>query len=90
MTDKKLIDAKELGEMLDLPLQSVWRLAREKRVPHYRVGQLIKFDPREVLETLRVEEPGGYPALAPGAQFHHVVNRHNSSEELKFHGIILI
>lgn len=56
MSDR-LVDAKELGELLDLPLQSVWKLARENRVPHYRIGQLLKFDTEEVLDALHVTGP---------------------------------
>ena len=59
MSDK-LIDAKELGEQIDLPLQSVWRLARLNLIPHYRVGQLLKFNLEEVLDALRVKGPGGH------------------------------
>jgi hypothetical protein len=55
----KLIDAKELGEEITMPLQSVWRLTREKIFPHYRIGHLIRYDLQEVLDALRVEGRSG-------------------------------
>lgn len=54
MSDK-LIDTKKLCEQIDMPLQSVWRLVRENKLPHYRVGKLIKFNLKEVLDALRVD-----------------------------------
>jgi hypothetical protein len=56
-----LISAERLAEVLDLPLQSVWRAARLGRIPGYRLGQLWRFDPVEVLAAMRSE--AGPPAV---------------------------
>lgn len=50
---EKLIDAKELSRLLDVPLTWVWAAAREDRIPCIRVGRYQRFNPEEVLEFLR-------------------------------------
>jgi excisionase family DNA binding protein len=48
-----LVSAEELSALLSIPLQSIWRAARLGRIPAYRLGQLYRFDPAEVLEAMR-------------------------------------
>ena len=52
----QLIDAATMGEILALPAASVRRLAREGTLASYKLGRLVRFDPHEVLETLRQQE----------------------------------
>lgn len=51
----KLIDANELSEITGLPVSTIWRGCRENKIPHFRFGKRLRFDPKEVLDTLRVE-----------------------------------
>ena len=53
---KKYVTPEKLADTLDLPISSVWRLAREGMVPFYRIGRLIRFDLDEVLESLAVTD----------------------------------
>jgi len=48
--NEKLINAEEMGELLSLPPASVRRLAREGKLPCYRLGRLLRFDPAQILE----------------------------------------
>jgi excisionase family DNA binding protein len=52
----ELLDAEELSKVLRLPLPSVWRLARENKIPVYRAGRLMRFDLARVLEAMEKED----------------------------------
>jgi excisionase family DNA binding protein len=45
--------APEVARLLDLPLQRVYRLARENEIPSYRFGTSVLFDPQSVADWLR-------------------------------------
>lgn len=52
-----LVDAKKLAEVLDLPLQSIWKLARQKQIPTIRIGpKLLRFNVDEVVAALAHDE----------------------------------
>ena len=54
MTMKKLISAEQLADLLGLDKQTVLRLAREDRLPCYRVSRkTVRFDVAEVLQLLK-------------------------------------
>jgi excisionase family DNA binding protein len=44
---------------LRLPLPSVWRLARDGKLPAFRAGRLLRFDLARVLAALEMEAPPG-------------------------------
>ena len=48
----RLVTPEELAEVLHLPVASVWRLAREGCLPHFRTGRLYRFDLAVVLAAL--------------------------------------
>jgi excisionase family DNA binding protein len=51
--DGHLLTPAELAEVLRLPVASVWRLAREGCLPHFRAGRrLYRFDLAAVLAAL--------------------------------------
>jgi excisionase family DNA binding protein len=52
---KSLITANQIAERLDIQTQTVYLWVRQKRIPFYRVGRLIKFDEQEVLAHFKVE-----------------------------------
>jgi len=51
----KLISANDLAERLGIQCQTVYLWVRQKRIPFFRVGRLVKFDEQEVLAHFRVE-----------------------------------
>jgi excisionase family DNA binding protein len=55
----ELLDAKELAKVFRLPLPSVWRLARDGKLPAFRAGRLLRFDLARVLAALEMEAPPG-------------------------------
>ena len=50
-----MVTANELAERLGIPRQTVDLWARQKRIPFYGLGRLIKFDEEEVLAYFKVE-----------------------------------
>jgi excisionase family DNA binding protein len=52
---KSLITANQIAERLGIQSQTVYLWVRQKRIPFYRVGRLIKFDQQEVLAHFKVE-----------------------------------
>ena len=50
-----MITANEIAERLGIQTQTVYLWVRQKRIPFYRVGRLIKFDEQEVLAHFKVE-----------------------------------
>jgi excisionase family DNA binding protein len=54
-----LIDVDTLAHHLGVTVHHVRRLVQERRIPHLKVGVLVRFDPREIvrwLEERRVPE----------------------------------
>ena len=43
-----LIDAREAGRLFGVKPSWLLQRAREQRMPHYRIGKYIRFDPAEV------------------------------------------
>ena len=59
----ELLTIDQLAERLGITVRHVRRLVAEKRVPYYKVGRLVRFDPAEIttwLGTRRV--PGSRTA----------------------------
>src|SRR5258707_11657436 len=53
MTRKTLISATEIADVLGIQCQTVYLWVRQKRIPFYRVGRLVKFDEDEVLAQFK-------------------------------------
>jgi excisionase family DNA binding protein len=49
----RLISASEIAERLGIQCQTVYLWVRQRRVPFYRVGRLVKFDEAEVLARFK-------------------------------------
>jgi excisionase family DNA binding protein len=58
MRGPTLIDAAEVAELLNEPVTTVYRLAREGLIPHVRVGRLVRFSPVMLGDWIR---SGGTP-----------------------------
>lgn len=47
---RSLVDAREVARLFGVPPSWVLQRARERRIPYYRVGKYVRFDPDEVRE----------------------------------------
>jgi excisionase family DNA binding protein len=64
---KSLITANEIAERLGIRHQTVYPWIRQKRIPFYRVGRLVKFDEDGVLAHFKAEaEKNEFPENAAG------------------------
>jgi excisionase family DNA binding protein len=50
---RALVSASEIAECLGIQHQTVYLWVRQKRIPFYRVGRLVKFDEAEVLARFK-------------------------------------
>lgn len=50
-----LISASEIADRLGIQCQTVYLWVRQRRIPFYRVGRLVKFDQVEVLARFKSE-----------------------------------
>ncbi len=48
-----LLTIDQLAQRLGITVRHVRRLVAERRVPYYKVGRLVRFDPDEIGEWLR-------------------------------------
>ena len=55
---RNLISANEIAAVLGIQCQTVYLWVRQKRIPFYRVGRLVKFDEDEVLARFKTEAEG--------------------------------
>lgn len=56
---KQMCDLKTISEYLDLSIPYIRKLVRAKLIPHYRFGNRLKFDVKEInewIETHRQEQ----------------------------------
>lgn len=50
------LTVKELAPLLSVSSTSLYNRAREGRIPSYRIGGSVRFDPHTVAEWLRAQE----------------------------------
>ena len=55
MSRRNLITANEIATVLGIQCQTVYLWVRQKRIPFYRVGRLVKFDEAEVLARFKAD-----------------------------------
>jgi excisionase family DNA binding protein len=48
----QLLTIDQLAQRLGVTVRHVRRLVAEKRVPYYKVGRLVRFDPAEITDWL--------------------------------------
>ena len=53
-----LVSANEIAEILGVQCQTIYLWVRQKRIPFYRVGRLVKFDEDEVLARFKADTEG--------------------------------
>ncbi len=47
-----LMDVHELSELVKISVSSLYTLISQKRIPHIKVGRLVRFSPDRILEWL--------------------------------------
>jgi len=45
----QLVDAKQMAEILSVPVSAIYEHTRKKTIPHVRFGKYCRFDPTEVI-----------------------------------------
>jgi excisionase family DNA binding protein len=60
MTDlsTQLLTIDQLAERLGITARHVRRLIAERRLPYYKVGRLVRFDPAEISQWLKTRRIG--------------------------------
>jgi excisionase family DNA binding protein len=48
----QLLSIDQLAQRLGITVRHVRRLVADKRVPYYKVGRLVRFDPAEITDWL--------------------------------------
>jgi len=49
----RAMTANELAEMLTVSRITIFKLAKSRRIPSFRIGTCVRFDPRAVAQWLR-------------------------------------
>ena len=49
-TPKRLIDARELSQLLSVKVSTIYKWVHEGKIPHYKLGRLVRFSEREVMD----------------------------------------
>ena len=54
-----LLDIESVAEALGISIRQVRRMVAEGRIPHVRIGGLIRFDPDEIIQWIDDRRVGG-------------------------------
>jgi excisionase family DNA binding protein len=52
----RLLTAKDVAERLQLPIGTIYAMARKAVIPHHRFGRTVRFRPEAIDEWLRASE----------------------------------
>ena len=55
-TSTEMYDVPELARMLRVSEDFIRAQVQQRRIPYYKVGKLIRFDPREITDWLAASE----------------------------------
>lgn len=59
MNDKRLINSEELSKRVSIPIWSIQKLTREKKIPAYSInGRTFLYDPEEVISAIKKQKVG--------------------------------
>jgi len=47
------LTAQELAKLLQVNPDTIWKMAKQSRIPSFRVGSAVRFDPKNVADWLR-------------------------------------
>ncbi len=51
--EKRLIKSETLSKLIDTPIFTIRKLAREKKIRAYKIGRDYRFDLEEVIEDIK-------------------------------------
>ena len=57
----RAISGRELSVLLDMSLSGIFSLAKRGELPHYKVGNSVRFDPHATAQWLRQRQSGCFP-----------------------------
>jgi excisionase family DNA binding protein len=49
----ELLNVKKLSERISIPVYTIRQLARESKIPSYKIGKAYLFDPEEVINVIK-------------------------------------
>lgn len=58
--DNPLWDVKKIAEMLSVPEPTVRDWVYKRKIPHYKVGHSVRFDPSEIRSWILERSQNGY------------------------------
>ena len=47
------LTAQDLAKLLQVDPDTIWKMAKQSRIPSFRIGSAVRFDPKAVAEWLR-------------------------------------
>ena len=73
ITSSGMLDVEELSEQLGVSVRFVRRLVYERRIPYYKVGKFVRFDPETIDQWVQQNriDPEGPLAGRPGGRRRH-------------------
>ncbi len=65
--ENRLIDISEASDLLGVPKSTIYDWTHKKIIPHYKIGQSLRFNPVEILEHFRCApiSPTNMPSIEP-------------------------
>ncbi len=76
MSERRLVTAQELADMLQLSVETIWRYTRNKRIPYIQLSnRQYRYDPSEVMSRLGVSAPGLGAGLVCEARPEYMTNK---------------
>lgn len=61
----QLVNVTEMATRLGVSRSSLYVLARQRRIPHIKVGDRVLFDPDKVIAALEVPAGDARPSVVP-------------------------
>jgi excisionase family DNA binding protein len=55
---KGALTAKQLAEVLNISPKTIFKMAKAGRIPSFRVGTSVRFDPRLIVDWMRKQRTG--------------------------------
>jgi excisionase family DNA binding protein len=50
---RRLVDTREVCGLLSVKPSTIYKWVHEKKIPHYKIGKLVRFDPEEVWDWVK-------------------------------------
>jgi excisionase family DNA binding protein len=70
-----LLKAREVAALLNVPDQTVYQWVSQRKIPHYKIGKSVRFDPAEIAEWLRGRKVEASPSAKAALGIRQVQDR---------------